>query len=127
MANSDNVLRGGLTTKHVDMRELLKHTKFEGVRPNVMKGEKVNEVERLYPCPVADFGISSIKLNAGQDYSHNSYSAEIYLVTEGAIQPPCNCTLKKGEALFALPSTEMSFEANEESVVYKAFVPIINS
>ena len=30
MANSDNVLRGGLT-KHIDVPELLKHTIFEGI------------------------------------------------------------------------------------------------
>ena len=29
MANSDNVLRGGLTPKHIDVPELLKHTLFE--------------------------------------------------------------------------------------------------
>ena len=28
MANSDNVLRGGLTPKHIDVSELLKHTHF---------------------------------------------------------------------------------------------------
>src|SRR6266487_3137863 len=31
MANSDNVLRGGLTPKHIDVPELLKHTIFKGV------------------------------------------------------------------------------------------------
>ena len=38
MANSDNVLRGGLTPKHVDVPELIKHIKFEATIPNVMKG-----------------------------------------------------------------------------------------
>jgi mannose-6-phosphate isomerase len=127
MANSDNVLRGGLTTKHVDVQELLKHTKFEGVRPHVMKGEKVNDVENMYPCPVADFGISLIKLLIGAQYSHKSYSAEIYLVTEGVIQLTSNKTIGKGEALFVTASTEVFFKASQESVVYKACVPIINS
>src|SRR5699024_6743476 len=31
MANSDNVLRGGLTQTHVDVEELLKHTRFKGI------------------------------------------------------------------------------------------------
>src|SRR6478752_1635767 len=35
MANSDNVLRGGLTPKHIDVPELLKHTTFKGVAPNI--------------------------------------------------------------------------------------------
>ncbi len=37
MANSDNVLRGGLTNKHIDVKELLKHIKFE---PTVSKYSK---------------------------------------------------------------------------------------
>ena len=38
MANSDNVLRGGLTTKHVDVPELLRILTFEGGTPNVFGG-----------------------------------------------------------------------------------------
>jgi mannose-6-phosphate isomerase len=127
MANSDNVLRGGLTTKHIDVQELLKHAKFEGVTPDVMKGEKVNDVENIYPCSVADFGISLIKLPTGAEYSHKSYSAEIYLVTEGVIQLTSNKSIGKGEALFVTASTEVFFIASQESVVYKACVPIITS
>ena len=44
MANSDNVLRGGLTPKHVDVPELMKHTIFEGIVPNVMKGDEISSV-----------------------------------------------------------------------------------
>ncbi|MDE3143983.1 MAG: mannose-6-phosphate isomerase, class I [Bacteroidota bacterium] len=33
MANSDNVLRGGLTPKHIDVPELMKHTSFVGITP----------------------------------------------------------------------------------------------
>lgn len=39
MSNSDNVLRGGLTPKHVDVPELLKHVRFEATEPRVMEGE----------------------------------------------------------------------------------------
>ena len=35
MANSDNVLRGGLTPKHIDVPELLKHIVFEGINPKI--------------------------------------------------------------------------------------------
>ena len=38
MANSDNVLRGGLTTKHVDVPELLRILTFEGGTPEVLDG-----------------------------------------------------------------------------------------
>ncbi len=42
MASSDNVLRGGLTTKHIDVKELLKHVKCEPTNPNILNGGKVN-------------------------------------------------------------------------------------
>ena len=38
MANSDNVLRGGLTPKHIDIEELLEHIKFEPTYPNMLIG-----------------------------------------------------------------------------------------
>ena len=38
MANSDNVLRGGLTSKHVDVPELLRVLDFRSVRPPVLHG-----------------------------------------------------------------------------------------
>ena len=37
MANSDNVLRAGLTDKHVDVPELMKHVKFEATHPKTIK------------------------------------------------------------------------------------------
>jgi len=39
MANSDNVLRAGLTDKHIDVPELLKHVKFEPTYPNILEGD----------------------------------------------------------------------------------------
>ncbi|MBX9733795.1 MAG: mannose-6-phosphate isomerase, class I, partial [Chitinophagaceae bacterium] len=69
MANSDNVLRGGLTPKHVDVPELMKHTLFEEVIPEIMAGNPAREGEKIYPCPVPDFGISKIELIPGGTYS----------------------------------------------------------
>ncbi len=63
MANSDNVLRGGLTDKHVDVPELMKHTRFEGITPEIIKGKNINANEVNFPCPVPDFGIHKILLN----------------------------------------------------------------
>ena len=77
MANSDNVLRGGLTPKHIDVPELMKHIIFEGIEPNVMKGIDLTSGEKNYPCPVEDFGISKIELNAGETYQSQATSLEI--------------------------------------------------
>src|SRR5204863_6271059 len=58
MANSDNVLRGGLTSKHIDVKELLKHVKCEPTYVNILYGEKINGIEKVYKTPTPDFQIS---------------------------------------------------------------------
>lgn len=52
MANSDNVLRGGLTQKHVDVGELLRILSFDNGTPQVLDGEPGGSSERSVPDPV---------------------------------------------------------------------------
>ncbi|MGF6848524.1 mannose-6-phosphate isomerase [Chitinophaga sp. W3I9] len=105
MANSDNVLRGGLTPKHVDVPELLKHTRFEGVHPNIIKGDvSADGLERIYPSPAPDFAVSKIDLTAGQVYKHTAKAAEILIVMKG------NATIK-GEDTLALQKGQCAFTA----------------
>src|ERR1035437_10249053 len=41
MANSDNVLRGGLTSKHIDVDELMRVVRFEAEEPTLLPVEAV--------------------------------------------------------------------------------------
>lgn len=127
MANSDNVLRGGLTSKHIDVPELMKHTVFEGVTPAVIKRNTSGIAEQRYPCPVPDFGISKIELDANATYSAATSSLEIVLAIEGE----CNINgtnstqqaIKKGEAVAILPGETYSITTSEHCLLFKAFVP----
>jgi mannose-6-phosphate isomerase len=125
MANSDNVLRGGLTPKHIDVPELLKHIEFEGIKPDIMKGNKITDGERNYPCPVSDFGISKIELNAGEVYQATTHSLEIIVVIAGEMQVAGtnNVSVKKGEAVAILPAETYSISTTGKVYAYKAFVP----
>ncbi|MFC0602780.1 mannose-6-phosphate isomerase, class I [Streptomyces palmae] len=58
MANSDNVLRCGLTPKHVDVPELLRVVRFEGGAPRVLRPEADPDGEELYDTPIDEFRIS---------------------------------------------------------------------
>ena len=58
MANSDNVLRGGLTPKHIDVPELMKHTRFEEVLPNKLRPERDADGWNRYPTPAPDFELA---------------------------------------------------------------------
>ena len=126
MANSDNVLRGGLTTKHVDVGELLKHTIFEAVIPNVMKGDKKENGEINYPCPVPDFGISRIELNKNNTYQNTANSLEIFVTIDGSAQingMSKNLSLKKGKAAIILAGETYHLSTEDHALLYKAFVP----
>jgi len=125
MSNSDNLLRVGLTPKHVDVPELMKHTLFESVVPDIMKGNPGAGGEVVYPCPVPDFGLSKIDLNAGANYHGESYSLEILIVTEGSVLVNNSMVLKKGEAAAILAKTEYSLVATGNCTLFKAFVPSI--
>lgn len=125
MSNSDNVLRGGLTPKHIDVPELLKHTVFEGIIPEIMNGE-VHGTETIYHCPVPDFVVSKIELSKNKTYTHRSYSAEILIVTEGEVT--CNSNgrtllLKKGDSAFAVAGEDYSLASSSGAVLFKAGVP----
>jgi mannose-6-phosphate isomerase len=122
MANSDNVLRGGLTPKHIDIDELIKHVQFIPTYPNVLLGDPQNNIETLYPCPVPDFGLSKIALNQGESYTITSQALEMLLVMEGQLEIDGN-VYHAGEVAMVPASHQLSIHAMESSVVFKAFVP----
>lgn len=67
MANSDNVLRCGLTPKHVDVPELLRIVRFEPGDPGVLRPEASPDGEELYDTPVDEFRLSRYVLTKGGD------------------------------------------------------------
>ena len=122
MANSDNVLRGGLTPKHIDVPELLKHTLFEGIVPNILKGNEIRIGEKLYPCPVPDFAISKIELVGKRAYTNTAEGLEIIIVTAGGAILNNSIVLKRGEAICLLPDAVYSLESSGNCTLFKAFV-----
>jgi mannose-6-phosphate isomerase len=123
MSSSDNVLRGGLTTKHIDVKELLKHTKTEVTIPKILDGDMKGD-ERIYKTSAPDFELSSFELPAGKTISVTASTAEILFLTEGAVELPGNIILKKGTPsaiLFA--GNTVKITAKEDSLLFRATVP----
>ncbi|GAA3237411.1 mannose-6-phosphate isomerase, class I [Actinocorallia longicatena] len=60
MAGSDNVLRGGLTPKHIDLPELLAITRFEPSPPDLVAASALQDGEDLYPAPVRQFRLTRL-------------------------------------------------------------------
>ncbi len=129
MANSDNVLRGGLTTKHIDAGELLKHVKFEATKYEILKGEW-HGLERIYLTSAPDFRLSAFELDPGEKAGFTAGTTEILLLTEGEV------TLTNGtESIRLLPGKpsavvfagqKVQLEAHKVSAVYRATVPVHN-
>jgi mannose-6-phosphate isomerase len=103
MASSDNVLRCGLTPKHVDVPELLRVLDFTPengtpVRP-VVHGRSWR-----YPVPVPDFVLSRFEIEPGEPLEVASSGPQIVLCTEGAVEIGAESgpqlALKRGESAF---------------------------
>jgi mannose-6-phosphate isomerase len=126
MASSDNVLRGGLTTKHIDVKELLKHVKCEPATVEILKGEVKNQ-ERIYPTPAADFKLSAIELLKDQSFDFSPATAEIFLLVDGSLQMKgSNQTipLQRGDpAAICFPGEPVKITAMEDARVFRASVP----
>lgn len=124
MANSDNVLRGGLTRKHVDVPELLGVLGFHAERPTVLAGESVSSGVTVYETPNAEFSLSRIRLDGAYEYLPET--AEILLCTEG------DCALagagrrlqiRRGASVF-VPAATGPCELEGSGVLYRASIPV---
>lgn len=122
MANSDNVLRGGLTPKHIDIDELLKHVNFAPTYPEVLFGDSININETIYPCPVQDFGLSKIVLKGAESYTIKSQDLEMLLVIEGEVDID-GLVYKAGEVAMVKPLQEITLLGIQPSIMFKSFVP----
>jgi len=121
MANSDNVLRGGLTDKYIDTSELLKHTRFEATSPQIITPDK----NGLYKTPAKEFklyrywfGLPPAPLKA--------QSAEVVFVLSGSLQLTSDSEhylLEKGEAAFIPANTELEVGMEEGTEFYRTTVP----
>jgi mannose-6-phosphate isomerase len=130
MSNSDNVLRGGLTTKHIDVLELLKHVKCEPTIPNILRGEEVAPHVKLFKVPVRDFQLSVTDLGKNDTVQSTANSTEIILVTEGEAEiANTDIDLQPGRpAAVVVKGTSYAIKGiADKTTVFRASVPVHNS
>jgi mannose-6-phosphate isomerase len=129
MANSDNVLRGGLTPKHVDVAELLDLLSFDPAAVELLAPREVRSLEHLYPTAAEEFVLSVISLQTGLPYrSPARRSVEIVICIEGRAvvvdeKRQNRLWLEKGMSLL-IPAAVSQYRIEGAAVVYKAAVPI---
>ena len=87
MANSDNVLRGGLTPKHIDVPELLANTKFDAVTPDVLLPQPKSSGWLHYPTPAPDFALSLAQVHESGTVEVDTTSGPcVLLLLNGSVQ-----------------------------------------
>ncbi|MCL8016385.1 mannose-6-phosphate isomerase, class I [Streptomyces sp. AS02] len=120
MANSDNVLRCGLTPKHVDVPELLRIVHFEAGDPGVLRPEAAPDGEEVYETPIDEFRLSRYVLPEGT-VAHDLTRAtpQILLCTAGSVRVGEH-ELTPGRSVF-VPAGEKA-EVSGAGTVFRATV-----
>ncbi|WP_128375811.1 mannose-6-phosphate isomerase, class I [Streptomyces cavernae] len=120
MANSDNVLRCGLTPKHVDVPELLRIVRFEASGPGVLRPEAGPDGEEVYETPIDEFRLSRHVLAEGaapRDLTRAT--PQILLCTEGTVAAGEH-QLRPGRSVF-VPAGEKA-EVSGAGTLFRATV-----
>jgi mannose-6-phosphate isomerase len=134
MANSDNVLRGGLTPKHVDVPELLRVLDFtptpeESLRPQITR----DGMELVYNTVASEFAVSVLAIE-GEHLGHQVDAPsrhdgpQILLCTEGSTivhAKSGTVTLERGSAAWVADDDgPIRFVAAEPTKLFRATVGI---
>ena len=119
MASSDNVLRGGLTAKHVDLAALIEVLDFTDARVPVIP-PVLGPGGLRYPVPIEDFDLTRCQLGPDSG-SLTTPGPQLLLCTEGAAVLTCadgELTLEQGGSAF-VPAGE-PITARGPAVLYRA-------
>ncbi len=129
MATSDNVLRCGLTSKHVDVPELLRTVRFEGEEPRVLEAEDAGG-EAVYRTPAPEFELRRIALAAGAVHRRGpSRGPSILLVLEAddpvAVRSESGeLSLRRGGACLVPHGVQVTLGATGRATICVASLPV---
>ena len=121
MANSDNVLRCGLTTKNVDVDRVMETVERHPQQPAIMAGDGPRVI---YQPPVDEFGLE--RLTGEQMVQLRSSSAELWMCLAGSIHlesADSTCALSAGQCALVSAQTSYAAALRKESECYRTFVP----
>jgi mannose-6-phosphate isomerase class I len=129
MANSNNVLRGGLTHKHVDVDELLRTLGFHTGPAALVAGVGSPDEPGCtdYPTPTGELALCRLELPGGGAFARGDGAMTLGVVTAGRLRaeeegrPPI--ALAGGDGLLAPAGTRWRLRALEDAVCWLARVP----
>jgi mannose-6-phosphate isomerase len=126
MAGSDNVLRAGLTTKHIDRAELLACTEYAPAPPARTAAGPVDEVVSVYRAPANEFALAKARLGRGGPAAPlPGDGPRVLLCVDGTIDVATDTgrlSLARGESVF-IRADEGAVRVTGAGTVLQAFVP----
>jgi mannose-6-phosphate isomerase len=128
LANSDNILRGGLTPKHVDVPELLRVLDFTCADMPVLTGEPVMPGMWRYPTEAPEFELSRLEWTPEEAHEVllSSPGPQIMICTAGAVTLECagrKVDLRRGESVWLAacdPDVRVIPETGARAQVFRA-------
>lgn len=130
MANSNNVLRGGLTPKRVDVEEFLSVLTFECRNPTILELKRDRESSRRarYVTPVSEFELSRIQLNSGErQITDGAHGVELGIVLDGNVnidsRGGSNMDLNRGQSFLVPYGIPYIMSTRETTTVFIGSVP----
>jgi mannose-6-phosphate isomerase len=130
MANSDNVIRGGLTRKHTSIRELLSIVDFSPRPPPILAAPDAGPGEWVYATPAEEFQLSLIRVSKEQGFvSAAQRSVEILFCHQGRgtvevqNRPAETLTVNRGDAML-VPAAAGPYRILGDVRLFKATVPL---
>jgi mannose-6-phosphate isomerase len=122
MANSDNVLRGGLTAKHVDLRELTRVLDFSTDSPTLVEPIITSDGEWIYQTPSPEFRLSRIEID-GQWRPLHHPGPQILLAVDGDLRVRDkhgdDLTLGRGRSIW-IPAADQEVSITGRGTVFRA-------
>lgn len=123
MANSDNVLRAGLTPKYIDVEELIDKTQFTSINAGqLLLTPTVLPNSKHFPVPVADFSFSVYQQLQTHEIAVNS--AEILFAIDAPVSVEHSSGDKiefnKGESIF-IPAYAQAYKLSTTGTVARAY------
>ncbi|AOP53203.1 MAG: mannose-6-phosphate isomerase, class I [Brevibacterium aurantiacum] len=123
MASSDNVLRGGLTNKHIDIPELGKVAKFTSAKPRMVEPDR----DGILLGATEDFALQSLRCPRLTQIERRG--ASIALCTSGSITLTSlgsTVTLTRGQSVF-IAANEPTVTADGHGDLFVATTGLDNS
>jgi mannose-6-phosphate isomerase len=125
MANSDNVLRGGLTPKHVDVPELLNILQFDSPPVRPLPARAGRDGESIYATPAPEFQLARLDLSRARRFDATVNGPELLLCIEGEAKLEAAgqaCPLQRGQACF-VPARSGAYRLDGAARVFRATAP----